>query len=650
MLEGVSFSRRLILLLSALAMFFLVLQEHLLKLPLNAALLLAGSVIIYLLLSYKVIISAYKTLVRGHRLSEEFLMVTATLGAFGIGDYAEALAVMLFYQIGALFEDYAGRRSRREISALASLKPQKVRVVDAQGSESFKKPREVRVGELIKLLPGEMLSLDAALQGAQAAFDTAALTGESEPRLYGKGAEVPAGVICCGSPVILQAQKLYRDSSLVRLMNLIEDAQERKSTPESLISRFARWYTPLVVGAAVLLALTPLWLEGAQWSDWVTRALVFLVVSCPCALVLSVPLTFYGGLGALSRIGVMVKGTVFIETMARLQAIAFDKTGTLTTGSFDLQKITTFGEISEDEALGVAAALEHESNHPLAQALVRAAVQRGLTLPALADYQEYPGRGVTASLQGIKYACGRRNFVSELTAASADGHDAAAAPEGNVALSEVCLGREGQIIAVLALGDALRPEAQSTLAALKRLGLVSCLISGDKQASAQRVAAMLHLNKVFAEQLPEHKLESLKSFRQSEGRCAYVGDGLNDAPVLAAADVGFSLGQFAQAAAVEAADVVIMDDKLDKIPKALGLTRRIYKLALQNMWFVIAVKLGILLLGAVGLAGIWLAIFGDVGVLILAVLNAMRTLRFKPEPEAAAGGPVAVSAPPAAAA
>lgn len=602
------------------AMLVLILYEHTSLIPMNEAAAVALCVIAYVIIAWKIVLSAARGLVKTLRLNEQSLMVIATFGAFGIKDYAEALAVMIFYIIGESFEEYARGKAHGEISSLVKLKPQSARVVHDDGTVEVVKPRKVKPGQVMRVLAGEVVALDGMLLSESAAIDTAAITGESEPRLYRKGEEVPSGCVNAGQVIELRAARDYRNSSITRLLNLIEDAAANKSRPEALIRRFSVWYTPIVVAAAAVMALVPLFSSGASWSDWGTRALVFLVVSCPCALVLSVPLSFFGGMGAISKTGVMIKGSIYLENLARLKALAFDKTGTITRGRFTVTAVKPEQGVAENELLGMAAALEQESSHPLAKAVVEAAKSRGIAIPEVSEATEKAGLGISGMALGKAVSAGRREFISEECGTEI--------PRRKSSGTDIYVCRGGKLAGVISLFDTPKESAAPAVRELESLGVATCLITGDKREAADEVARTLGMSEVLAEQLPQDKLRNFEAFKRAHGTAGFVGDGINDAPVLASSDVGIAMGQFGSQAAVEAADVVVMNDDLSKIPQAIRLSRRTYALALENMWLSIAIKFGILIFGALGLANIWLAIFGDVGVLILAVLNAMRSLRF----------------------
>lgn len=603
----------------AIATMILLIIDKFTALELNFYLALSLAVIAYIACAYEIVLGAFKTLVKRYRMSEEFLMVVATFGAFALGDFPEALAVMVFYRIGSLFEHYASGKAHQEISSLVKLKPTFVRVINEDGVESILKPRKVKIGSTIRVLAGEAVALDGYLLNEKAALNTAALTGESAPKIYKLGEEVPSGCINNSSVIELKVSRDSRNSSITRLLNLIEDAAANKSRPEALIRRFAVWYTPLVVASACVLALVPLVVPEANFSDWITRALVFLVVSCPCALVLSVPLSFFGGLGALSKVGIMVKGSIHIETLAKLKAIAFDKTGTVTAGKFTVKNIRVKAGDSLD-LIKYAYALEAKSSHPLALGIVNYAKEQRVELLDIDNIEEKAGLGVEGEYQGQTIAVGRYEYIVEKTFDKVEIYESAG--------TDIYVVKGGKYLGSIELYDDIKPYAEETFKALNKEHIATALITGDKASAANIIASKLGISTVFSKQLPENKLENFAKFKQEHEIAAFVGDGINDAPVLSASDLGIAMGQFGSASAVEASDVVIMQDDLRKIPVAVALAKKTYALAIQNMYFVILVKVLILALGALGFANIWLAIFGDVGVLVFSVINAMRSLTF----------------------
>lgn len=580
----------------------------------------------YIVVAYQVVYSAFVTLFKRLCMNEQFLMTAATFGAFMLHDYPEALAVMIFYQIGELFEDYASGRAHHEITTLVKLKPSSVRVIDEVGNENIKKPRQVKIGQRMRVLAGEAVAIDGRLLSKDALMDMSALTGESYPQKFNQGEEIPSGAINLGQVIDLQSTCESKNSSITRLINLIEDAAANKSRPEALITRFAVYYTPIVVTFAVLMAFAPFVFDGLDKSDYVTRALVFLVVSCPCALVLSVPLSFFGGLGAISKIGVMVKGSIFIENLAKLKQLCFDKTGTITRGVFALSEIKAESSVQADELCAAMAALEQGSTHPIAKAISSYAVDHKLSIPAVTEIKEEAGFGLQGLIDGKLCAAGRRQYIEKLT-----GHEV---PHVSGDGTAVYCALNGEYAGVLFLRDEEKPEAAEMMNALSQMGIKTCLLTGDRKSEAELIARRLNITEVHSQLLPQDKLEILTKFKRSGQMVGFVGDGINDAPVLSAADVGIAMGKGGSALAVESSDVVVMNDDLTKIPRAIELSRRTMVLAMQNMIFVIGVKAAILVLGAMGIANIWLAILGDVGLCVLAVVNAMRTLTFVKEPKA----------------
>ncbi|MGN0909237.1 MAG: HAD-IC family P-type ATPase, partial [Succinivibrio sp.] len=445
------------------AMIVLVLYEQTSIVPLNDIAAMALCAVAYVLIAWKTVSTAARGLFKTFRLNEQSLMVIATFGAFGIKEYAEALAVMIFYMIGELFEEYARGKAHSEISSLVKLKPQSARVVRDDGSVEVVKPRAVKPGETIRVLAGEVVALDGVLLSDSAAIDTAAITGESEPRLYRKGEEVPSGCVNAGQVIELKAARDYRNSSISRLLNLIEDAAANKSRPEALIRRFSVWYTPIVVAAAAVMALVPLFVQGASWSDWGTRALVFLVVSCPCALVLSVPLSFFGGMGAISKIGVMIKGSIYLENLARLKALAFDKTGTITRGRFSVTSVDPQDGVSEEALLGIAAALESESSHPLAKAVVQAARDRSIAVQSVEGASEKAGLGIAGTVGGARVLAGRREFISEECGISI--------PRRKSSGTDIFVARNGAYAGSISLFDTPKESAEGAVRELESLGI-----------------------------------------------------------------------------------------------------------------------------------------------------------------------------------
>lgn len=605
---------------SIAAMVFLIYEKYFADNPLGFEIQLTVAVLAYLLVAYDVVYHALKTLIKQRRMTEQFLMMIATFGAFGLCDLPEALAVMVFYKIGEIFEDYAQGRAHTEISSLIKLRPQQVRVIQDDGSEKIVKPREVKIGDVIRVIAGETVAIDGYLKEDSASLDCRALTGESAPRVYRKGQVVPSGCINEGSVFHLTVSTLHKNSSITRLLNLIEDAASNKSRPEDLIRRFSVWYTPVVVLSACLLALMPLFLKDAVFADWLERALVFLVVSCPCALVLSVPLTYFGGMGAISRIGVIVKGSVYLEALSKLKALAFDKTGTLTKDDFKVIRIEAKDK-DEKALIQIAASVEAQSGHPVARSIKTYAKENNISLLSVEEVAEKAGLGIEGSISGSRVCLGRYEYIKEKC------DDAIESTDAISSVIYVC--ENGSFKGCIYLFDSLKDEAKEAVDEIKAMGLATCLITGDREQVALKVSEDLRLDKSYSRMTPQGKIDAVNELKQKYRTVGFVGDGLNDAPVLSLSTVGIAMGDIGSACAIEAADVVIMHGDLKAIAKCIRLAKKTCSLAMSNMVFVLAVKLMILILGAFGLANIWLAVFGDVGVLVLAVLNAMRTMRFR---------------------
>lgn len=605
--------------LAALAVMTVILID----VDINTYVLISMVALSYLAISYKVIIGAVKTLIVRHRMSEEFLMTIATFGALALGDYAEALAIIVFYRVGTIFEEYAQGRSHSEITSLLALKPEFVRLVKEDGSDEKVKPRKVAAGSITRVLLGESVAIDGELLSDSASVNLSALTGESEPVVFFKGDIIPSGGINLDRVIEIKTTVLSKNSSINRLINLIEDAAANKSRPEALIYRFSTYYTPIVVAVAAALALIPFVIEGYDVHDWVTRALVFLVLSCPCALVLSVPLSFFGGIGAISKTGVMVKGSIHIENLAKIKSMAFDKTGTLTYGVFSVSQVHSKAEDTKDLLYYMYNA-ERMTTHPLGVAIASFCKDSGSAIASDCEFKEIAGFGLEGKVDGTEVFVGRYDFIKDKSSDRIERLDESGG-------SDVYCVAEGRYIGALTLKDEPKAEAASFIKALESLNIKSYMITGDKEQVASDLARTLGIDSYFAQQLPQDKLTTFKSIKREDGICAFVGDGINDAPVLAASDVGIAMGQFGSSQAVEASDVVVMNDNLNKIADAIVLSRRTVALAISNMVLVIGVKLIILILGAFGFANIWLAVLGDVGLCIVAVLNAMRALTWKGE-------------------
>ena len=573
----------------------------------------------YILIGADVVLRSAKNISRGQVFDENFLMTIATFGAFAIGEYPEAVAVMLFYQIGEAFQDGAVRRSRSSIAALMDIRPDYANLKEEDGGIRVVSPNDVAIGSLIIVKPGEKAPLDGVVVDGESSIDTSALTGESAPRDVEPGSEVLSGTINKSGLLTIRVTKSAGESTVAKILNMVQNAAQKKTRVERFITRFARYYTPVVVTCALLLALIPpLVSGGAGFGRWLYRALVFLVVSCPCALVISVPLSFFGGIGGASRRGILIKGSSYLEALSNIDTIVFDKTGTLTKGVFKVSGIDTEGAFTADEVLFYAAHAEHFSNHPAASA-VRAAVPGAVGTSVIEGLEEIPGRGVRARVKGKTVLAGNRKLL--------EGEDVRFTRyEGTGICIYVAVDNEaaGRII----IQDEVKPDSAAAVSALKRLGVRrTAIFTGDTVREGEAVAERFGIDAVFTELLPDEKvtqLENIAAERKTGGSLVFVGDGINDAPVLARSDVGIAMGAYGTDAAIEAADIVLMTDEPAKICDAVGIARGTRRIVKQNIVFALGVKALILAAGAVGLASIWLAVFGDVGVCFIAVLNAMR--------------------------
>ena len=572
----------------------------------------------YVLAGYDVVWNALRGLVRAQLLDENLLMAVASIGALALGDFAEGAAVMLFYQVGELFQNYAVQRSRKSITALMELRPDSALLVPESGQIREVSPEEVAVGARILLKPGMRAPLDGVIVDGSGALDTAALTGESMPREVRPGDEVLGGCVSINGALTLRVTRPYEQSAVSRILELVEDAAAQKAQSERFITRFARWYTPSVVGAAMLLAVLPPLLGIGAWLVWLRRALLFLVVSCPCALVISVPLSFFGGIGGASKRGILVKGGNSLEALAKLDTVVFDKTGTLTQGVFSVEKVVpSVG--TEGELLTLAARTEQFSNHPIAASLRAAAGD--LPQGSMTNVEEQAGGGISALVDGARILTGNLRLMER------NGIACPASEGGTI----VYVAKDDIFQGYISIVDQPKPEAKKAVADLKALGVRRLvMLTGDAEGAAKAVAGKLGLNGYHASLLPEDKVKRLQEeLNQKHGTVAFVGDGVNDAPVLALADVGVAMGGLGSDAAIEAADAVLMTDKLDRLPVAVRIARKTVAIARQNIVFALFVKGLVLLLGALGFATMWEAVFADVGVAFLAVCNALRAMRIK---------------------
>ena len=581
----------------------------------------AALIAAYLVVGGEVLLRAVKNIMRGQVFDENFLMAVASLGAMLMGDATEAVAVMLFYQIGEWFQDRAVDKSRASIAHLMDIRPDHANHVLEDGSVETVSPQLLKAGDILLVKPGERIPLDGVIVDGTSTLNTSALTGESIPRDVGEGDTVLSGCVNQTGVLRLRATGAYEDSTVARILRLVEDSGERKARTERFITRFARWYTPAVCLAALLLALIPPLFVG-QWMEWIRRALTFLVISCPCALVISVPLTFFGGVGCASRRGVLIKGANYLEQLAKTDVAVFDKTGTLTRGTFEVTAIHP-NQVTEEELLELAALAESYSDHPISASL-RSAWNRALDKSRVTGVQEIAGRGIHALVDGKPVYAGNERLMDDVHVKSRPCHHQGTIV--HVAAGDVYMGH-------IVIADRVKEGAAQAVAELKSLGVSrTVMLTGDQQAVAQSVAKELSVDEVHAELLPADKVEQVERLMHNKpegATLAFVGDGINDAPVLRRADLGIAMGGVGSDAAIEAADIVIMDDDPRKLPCAIRIARRTLRIANQNIIFALGVKGIILAMGAFGLANMWLAVFADVGVSFLAILNAMRAMRVK---------------------
>ena len=604
-------------------------RKNLIRIILAAALLIAASLlpvegiwrllifaVPYLMVGWDVLWKALRNILRGDFFDEQFLMAIATIGAFVLGEYPEGVAVMLFYQVGEWFQSVAVGKSRRSIAALMDIRPDTA-VVLRDGQELEVSPEEVQVGECIIVRPGEKIPLDGVILEGMTSVNTAALTGESLPVDRSAGENVVSGSVNLTGVIKVKALSAYEQSTVARILSLMEESASKKARVEGFITRFARVYTPCVVVGALLLFLIPTLLLHGSFAEWGRRALVFLVVSCPCALVVSVPLSFFGGIGGASRQGILVKGANYMELLSKVDTCVFDKTGTLTKGQFAVTAVHP-QEVDESALMDIAAAVESFSSHPIAASIVRAHDSH-LDKSLLTDVQEHAGQGLTAMLDGQRIAVGNGKLMDAVHADWKECHLPGTA---------IHIARGNEYLGHVVVADVVKPEAAEAIAGLKKLGVSrTVMLTGDRREVAQAICGETGVNQFRAELLPQDKVSQVENLLETGHTLAFVGDGINDAPALSRADLGIAMGAMGSDAAIEAADVVLMDDKLTKLPKAVSIARKTMRIMRQNIIFAIGVKVLVLLLGAMGMAGMWIAVFADVGVLVLAILNAMRTLK-----------------------
>lgn len=587
----------------------------------NQWLMLGLFLVPYLVLGFEIISDAIIKLLHGELFDEYFLMTVASIGALCIGEYPEAVAVMLFFRIGECFEDYAVDKSRRSIAELMDIRPDYA-CVEVDGVLQKFDPNTIPVGTVITVTPGERIPLDGVIMDGESSVDTSALTGESMPRTVKKGQQVVSGCVNLSGVLRIRVSSTYKESTVSKMLELVEHSANSKSRREALVTRFAKVYTPVVVALAVLLAVIPSLVDG-NWLEWIRRALIFLVISCPCALVISVPLSFFGGIGCASKHGILIKGSTYLEALADTSTVVMDKTGTVTEGSFTVTGVEPIG-ISGADLITLAAAAECYSSHPIALSLRKACK----SLPdrrLVTNVRELTGRGIEANV------CGRRVLVGNAALMTSNGITPKTPTEHATIVHVAADGIYGGYIVI---DDRIKDGAKQAVSDLYRLGVESTvMLTGDGKRTAQAVATALGVNNVYSELLPSDKVIAVEELLRQKhtGTLLFVGDGINDAPVLARSDVGIAMGALGSDAAVEAADVVLMDDDVRKLPLAIEISQHTVGIAKQNIAFSLTVKFVIMLLGALGIAGMWLAVFADVGVLILAVLNATRTLRINEE-------------------
>lgn len=573
----------------------------------------------YLVIGYDIILKAGRNIIHGQVFDENFLMMIATFGAFGVGEYQEGVAVMLFYQVGELFQSYAVARSRQSITEMMDICPEYANV-EKDGQLLKVDPDEVEIDTEIIIKPGESIPLDGIVVEGASMVDTKALTGESVPRGVREGDQIISGCINGSGTLRVKVTKTFDDSTVTKILELVENASSKKAKVENFITRFAKYYTPFVTIGAVLLAFVPPLFFGENFGDWIGRACIFLVISCPCALVISVPLGFFGGIGAASKLGVLVKGSNYLEALSNMDTIVFDKTGTLTKGEFKVSKVIPKG-ISEQELLRIAAFSENYSNHPIGNS-IKEAYGKNIPNEAVLEVKELAGYGIRAIIEGKEVYVGNGKLMEQQ-------HISYEKVESIG--TNVYVALEGEFVGAIVISDTIKEGAKEALLKMKKVGVKqSVMLTGDRQEVAEAVAKQLGLTKVYGDLLPEdkvNKVEALLEKEQGKGKLAFVGDGINDAPVLTRADIGIAMGSMGSDAAIEAADVVIMDDDIRKIASVVKISRKTITIVKQNIVFALGIKALFLLLGAFGLASMWEAVFADVGVSVLAILNAMRALR-----------------------
>lgn len=582
----------------------------------------------YLVIGHDILLKAWKGILNRQVFDENFLMAVATIGAILLGDYKEGVAVMLFYQIGELFQSYAVGKSRRNISELMDIRPDYANIEKEDGTLEQVDPDEVEIGSVIVVQPGEKVPIDGVIEEGRTSLNTSALTGESLPREAGVGDEVISGCINMSGVLKIRTTKEFGESTVSKILDMVENASSKKSRSENFISKFAKYYTPAVCYGALALAILPplvrlLFLGMTpEWGDWVMRALTFLVISCPCALVISIPLSFFAGIGGASNAGVLVKGSNYLETLSETKYVVFDKTGTMTQGVFEVSGVH-HSSMDTEKLLEYAALAECHSSHPISKSLKKA-YGKPLDPGRVTEVEEISGNGVTAKVDGVRVAAGNSKLMEKLGVDCMECHSV-----GTV----VHMAVDGKYAGHILISDQIKPHAKEAIAALKKCGVKkTIMLTGDRREAARQVAEELGIDEVHSELLPGDKVAQVEKLLDEKGekeKLAFVGDGINDAPVLSRADIGIAMGALGSDAAIEAADIVLMDDDPLKISKAIRISRKCLRIVYENIYFAIGVKVVCLILGALGIANMWAAIFADVGVMIIAVLNAIRALNVK---------------------
>ena len=605
-----------------------VLMVVLSLLPIDGWLKFVLFMIPYLVIGHDILLKAWKGILNRQVFDENFLMAVATIGAILLGDYKEGVAVMLFYQIGELFQSYAVGKSRRNISELMDIRPDYANIEKEDGTLEQVDPDEVEIGSVIVVQPGEKVPIDGVIEEGRTSLNTSALTGESLPREAGVGDEVISGCINMSGVLKIRTTKEFGESTVSKILDMVENASSKKSRSENFISKFAKYYTPAVCYGALALAILPplvrlLFLGMTpEWGDWVMRALTFLVISCPCALVISIPLSFFAGIGGASNAGVLVKGSNYLETLSETKYVVFDKTGTMTQGVFEVSGVH-HSSMDTEKLLEYAALAECHSSHPISKSLKKA-YGKPLDPGRVTDVEEISGNGVTAKVDGVRVAAGNSKLMEKLGVDCMECHSV-----GTV----VHMAVNGKYAGHILISDQIKPHAKEAIAALKKCGVKkTIMLTGDRREAARQVAEELGIDEVHSELLPGDKVAQVEKLLDEKGekeKLAFVGDGINDAPVLSRADIGIAMGALGSDAAIEAADIVLMDDDPLKISKAIRISRKCLRIVYENIYFAIGVKVLCLILGALGIANMWAAIFADVGVMIIAVLNAIRALNVK---------------------